>query len=104
MAKTIFQVDVLRDFKQLLIPNRRPLFWRVGFSALLQFASFAFIYLALGILKPSLAVTSFFIFPTITVLIAWFLFGDRPSKERWFVIGIIYLGIMLTNNILGGMK
>ncbi|MFM7888635.1 MAG: EamA family transporter [Pseudanabaena sp.] len=104
LAKTIFQVDVLRDFKQLLIPNRRPLFWRVGFSALLQFASFAFIYLALGILKPSLAVTSFFIFPTITVLIAWFLFGDRPSKERWFVIGIIYLGIMLTNNILGGMK
>ncbi len=104
VAKAIFRVDVLRDFQQLMLPNRRPLFWRVAFSALLQFASFAFIYLALGILKPSLAVTLFFIFPTITVLMAWFLFGDRPSKERWVVIGIIYLGIMLTNNILGGIK
>jgi len=104
VAKTVFRADVLRDFQQLLIPNRRPLFWRVVFSALFQFASFAFIYLALGILKPSLAVTLFFIFPTITVLIAWFLFGDRPSNERWFVIGIIYLGIMLTNNVLGGIK
>jgi drug/metabolite transporter (DMT)-like permease len=104
VAKAIFRVDVLRDFQQLLLPSRRPLFWRVTFSALLQFASFAFIYLALGILKPSLAVTLFFIFPTITVLMAWFLFGDRPSKERWLVIGIIYLGIMLTNNILGGIK
>ncbi|WP_103667542.1 DMT family transporter [Pseudanabaena sp. BC1403] len=104
VAKFIFRVDVLRDFQQLLTPNRRLLFWRVSFSALLQFASFAFIYLALGILKPSLAVTLFFIFPTVTVLMAWFLFGDRPSKERWFIIGVIYLGIMLTNNILGGIK
>ncbi len=104
VAKFIFRVDVLRDFQQLLTPSRRLLFWRVSFSALLQFASFAFIYLALGILKPSLAVTLFFIFPTVTVLMAWFLFGDRPSKERWLVIGVIYLGIMLTNNIFGGIK
>ena len=32
---------------------------------------------------------------------AWLLFGDRPSKERWFVIGVIYVGIMLTYNIFG---
>ena len=104
VAKTIFRVDVLRDFQQLLTPSRRSLFWRVTVSAILQFASFAFIYFALGILKPSLAVTLFFIFPTITVLMAWFLFGDRPSRDRWIVIGVIYLGIMLTNNILGGIK
>ena len=104
VAKTIFRVDVLRDFQQLLTPSRRPLFWRVAFSATLQFASFSFIYFALGILKPSLAVTLFFIFPTITVLMAWVLFGDRPSKERWIIIGVIYIGIMLTNNILGGIK
>jgi drug/metabolite transporter (DMT)-like permease/predicted RNA-binding protein with PIN domain len=104
VAKLIFRVDVLRDFQQLLTPGRRLLFWRVAFSALLQFASFAFIYVALGILNPGLAVTLFFIFPTVTVLMAWMLFGDRPSKERWFVIGVIYVGIMLTYNIFGVTK
>lgn len=104
VAKLVFKVDVLRDFQQLLEPSRRKLFWRVSFSALLQFASFAFIYLALGILNPGLAVTLFFIFPTVTVLMAWFLFGDRPSKDRWLVIGVIYLGIMLTYNIFSVNK
>ena len=104
VAKFIFRVDVLRDFQYLLTPNRRLLFWRVAFSALLQFASFAFIYVALGILNPGLAVTLFFIFPTVTVLMAWLLFGDRPSKERWLVIGVIYVGIMLTYNVFGVNK
>ena len=104
VAKFIFRVDVVRDFQQLLTPNRRLLFLRVVLSALLQFASFAFIYVALGILNPGLAVTLFFIFPTVTVLLAWLLFGDRPSKERWFVIGLIYVGIMLTYNIFGVTK
>jgi len=104
VAKVIFRVDVLRDFQQLLHPTRRSLFSRVAFSALLQFASFAFIYVALGILNPGLAVTLFFIFPTVTVLMAWVLLGERPSKERWVVIGIIYAGIMLTYNIFGANK
>lgn len=104
VAKAIFKVDVVRDFQQLLLPSRRLLFWRVAFSALLQFASFAFIYVALGILNPGLAVTLFFIFPTVTVLMAWLLFGDRPSNDRWIVIGVIYLGIMLTYNIFGVNK
>ncbi|MDX2256987.1 MAG: EamA family transporter [Pseudanabaenaceae cyanobacterium bins.39] len=104
VAKVIFRVDVMRDFQQLLLPSRRLLMWRVTFSAILQFASFAFIYVALGILNPGLAVTLFFIFPTVTVLMAWLLFGDRPSKERWLVIAIIYVGIMLTYNILGVNK
>ncbi len=101
VAKLIFKVNVLRDFQQILAPSRRLLFGRVAFSAILQFASFAFIYVALGILQASLAVTLFFIFPTVTVLMAWFLFGDRPSKERWMVIGVIYLGIIMTYNIFG---
>jgi len=104
VAKFIFRVDVWRDFQQLLTPSRKLLFWRVAFSALLQFCSFAFIYVALGILNPGLAVTLFFIFPTVTVLMAWLLFGDRPSKERWLVIGLIYVGIMLTYNIFGVNK
>jgi drug/metabolite transporter (DMT)-like permease len=104
VAKFIFRVDVFRDFQQLLTPNRKLLLWRVSFSALLQFVSFAFIYIALSILNPGLAVTLFFIFPTVTVVMAWILFGDRPSKERWLVIGIIYLGIMLTYNIFAVNK
>ena len=104
VAKLVFRVDVLRDFQQLLAPSRKLLFRRVAFSALLQFTSFALIYIALGILNPGLAVTLFFIFPTVTVLMAWFLFGERPSNERWLVIAVIYVGIMLTYNIFGVVK
>ncbi len=104
VARFVFRVNVFRDLQQMLTPSRRSLLWRVVFSALLQFASFAFIYVALGILNPGLAVTLFFIFPTVTVLLSWLLLGDRPSKERWFVIGLIHVGIMLTYNIFGVSK
>ncbi|MBD2188688.1 EamA family transporter [Pseudanabaena mucicola] len=104
LARFLFRVDVTRDFQQLLAPSRRLLFWRVGFSAFLQMISFVLLYVSLGLVSSGLAVTLSFIFPTITVLIAWFFFGERPSSERWVVIGGVYLGIALACNIFGVPK
>ncbi|MEE3715629.1 EamA family transporter [Tumidithrix elongata RA019] len=105
VATQVFRVNVKRDIQQALAPNRRPLFWRVVISAVLQFTSFAFIYLAIGLMKPGIAVTLFFIFPTVTVLLAWLLFGDRPTRARWVVIGIVYFGAVLTaKDVLVGVQ
>jgi drug/metabolite transporter (DMT)-like permease len=35
-------------------------------------------------------------YPLVTVPLAWFLFGDRPTLLRWGVMGIISLGVVLT--------
>jgi drug/metabolite transporter (DMT)-like permease len=50
------------------------------------------IYLAIASVGPATAVTIFFIYPTITTLLAWRLFGDRPSWQQWLAIVLIYTG------------
>jgi drug/metabolite transporter (DMT)-like permease/predicted nucleic acid-binding Zn-ribbon protein len=105
VATQLFKVNVKRDIQLTLAPNRRSLLWRVVISAVLQFTSFAFIYLAIGLMKPGIAITIFFIFPTVTVLLSWLLFGDRPTQSRWVVIGIVYLGAVLTaKDVLTGIN
>ncbi len=99
VAGSIFRVNVAKDIKGLLSAGQMGLFWRVTLSAALQFASFTFTYLAISLMKPAIATTVFFIFPTITVLMVWFLFGEKPSLYRWLVIGIVYVGVILTSAV-----
>jgi drug/metabolite transporter (DMT)-like permease len=93
--------NVTRDIKQLLEPNKRLLLARIISCSVLQFVSFVSIIISLSLVKPALATTLFFIFPTVTVLLAWFLYGDRPNWQRWLTILLIYVGIVLTINLFG---
>jgi len=90
-----------KDVQQLLNPKKRGLLARVAVSAMLLFVSFVSIIISLSLIKPALVTTLFFVFPTITVLLAWFLYGDRPSWQCWLDIAVIYLGIILTINLFG---
>lgn len=99
VAGGIFRVNVAKDITGLLSTGQMGLFWRVTLSAALQFASFTFTYLAISLMKPAIATTVFFIFPTVTVLMVWFLFGEKPSLYRWLVIGIVYVGVILTSAV-----
>lgn len=93
--------NVNRDIKQLLEPNKRLLLARIISCSVLQFVSFVSIIISLSLIKPALATTLFFVFPTVTVLLAWFLYGDRPNWQRWLTILVIYIGIVLTINLFG---
>jgi drug/metabolite transporter (DMT)-like permease len=93
---TILYPSVWTDLKQFFrAKDRQPLMTVVASGACL-FLSQILIYVAIGAIGPSVAVTIFFMYPILTVPMAWALFKDRPTPLRWAVMGVISLGVILT--------
>ena len=87
---------VWRDLKKFFTAgDRRPILTVVG-SGFFLFLSQVLIYIAIGKIGAGPAVTILFMYPVITVPLAWFLFGDRPTRLRWGVMSVILSGIILT--------
>jgi drug/metabolite transporter (DMT)-like permease len=87
---------VWRDLKKFFTAgDRRPILTVVG-SGFFLFLSQVLIYIAIGKIGAGPAVTILFMYPIITVPLAWFLFGDRPTPLRWGVMSVILSGIILT--------
>ncbi|MBW4644413.1 MAG: DMT family transporter [Goleter apudmare HA4340-LM2] len=82
----------------------RDLFRRESFDVLIQalgcgvlmFVYIASLYVGIGLIPTSIAMTLFFTYPVFTTLLAWRFFGDRPTLFRWLVMGIILGGSILT--------
>ena len=66
------------------------------------FTSSALIYMALGLLSPGVALTLFFIFPIVTVLLTWLFFGERPSRVRTLSSLTVFAGVVLIAAPTGG--
>ncbi|WP_017306290.1 DMT family transporter [Spirulina subsalsa] len=78
-----------------------------GFSQMIAcgfflFASSAFIYMALGDLSPGVALTLFFIFPVVTVILSWLFFGERPSVVRSAASLTVFAGVVILQLPSGG--
>lgn len=87
---------IWRDIKKFLTSrDRRPIINVVG-SGFFLFLSQILIYIAIGSVGPGPAVTILFMYPIITVPLAWVLFGDRPTSLRWIVMVVISCGVVLT--------
>jgi drug/metabolite transporter (DMT)-like permease len=87
--------QVWQDIKQLVLErDRHPLFTVVG-SGVFLFLSQVLIYIAIAQIGPGVAVTILFMYPLITVPLAWWLFGDRPTSLRLGVMLLILLGVIL---------
>ena len=85
-----------RDIRQLLNRSRRNLLgWVIGSGAAL-FLSQVLNYMALGNLPTGIATTIFFIYPAVTLLLAWRMFGNRPTYSLTLASLTIYLGVYLT--------
>ena len=86
---------VWRDLKQFLTRrDRGPIYTVIG-SGVFFFLSQILIYIAIGQIGPSVAVTILFLYPLVTVPLAWLLFRDRPTPLRWAVMAVILLGVIL---------
>ncbi|MCB1156726.1 MAG: DMT family transporter [Leptospiraceae bacterium] len=84
------------DIKSLIhYTNRGRLIAAFG-SAMCLFASQFFIYLALGSIPTGVATTIFFVYPTITILLVWIFFGEKPPLSLVFAMLTIYIGGFLT--------
>lgn len=75
--------------------NKRPLFQVIA-SGCFLFMSQVLIYKAISDIGPGVAVTLLFMYPLITVPLAWLLFGDRPTPLRGLVMFAITVGIVFT--------
>jgi drug/metabolite transporter (DMT)-like permease len=87
---------VWEDMRQLFRdPDRRPVYQVIASGSFL-FMSQVLIYKAIADVGPGVAVTLLFMYPLITVPLAWFLFGDRPTPLRLVVMFAISMGIVFT--------
>lgn len=87
--------QVWQDFRRLLSSDRRPLIHIISSGSFL-FLSQILIYVAIGKIGPSAAVTILFMYPLFTLPLAWWLFGDRPTRFRVGIMSAILLGVLLT--------
>jgi len=84
---------VWQDLRKFLTDrDRRSLLIVVG-SGCCLFLSQVLIYIAIGDIGPGIAVTILFMYPIVTVPLAWLLFGDRPTLLRVGVMFTISLGV-----------
>lgn len=87
--------QVWQDIKRLVLDrDRRPLLNVVGSGAFL-FLSQVLIYIAIAQIGPGVAVTILFMYPLVTVPLAWWLFGDKPTQMRLGVMVMILCGVIL---------
>lgn len=85
-----------RDIKQLANPEQRGRLFSVVGSGFFLFLSQFFIYIALGNIPTGVATTIFFIYPTVTILLAWALFNEKPTFLLVLATISIYIGGYLT--------
>lgn len=86
--------QVWQDIKRLVLDrDRRPLLNVVGSGGFL-FLSQVLIYIAIAQIGPGVAVTILFMYPLVTVPLAWWLFGDKPTQTRVGVMAMILLGVI----------
>ncbi|MGD1908721.1 MAG: EamA family transporter [Leptolyngbyaceae cyanobacterium] len=88
--------EVWRDLRQLFeAPDRRPLF-QVILSGVFLFISQVLIYKAIAAVGAGVAIALLFTYPLLTVPLAWFLFGDRPTPLKGVVMAAVAMGVVFT--------
>lgn len=87
---------VWKDVKTFCLSRDRRLISSVIGSGFFLFLSQVMIYIAIGQVGPGVAITILFMYPLVTVPLAWALFGDRPTSLRVLVMIMITCGIALT--------
>ena len=85
-----------RDLRYFFESNDRRLMGSVIGSGFFLFLSQVLIYISISQIGPAVAVTILFMYPIITVPLAWVLFGDRPNRFRVVVMATILTGVVLT--------
>lgn len=93
---TFLYPKVWQDVKEFSLARDSRQMRNVIGSGTFLFLSQVLIYIAIATIGPGVAVTILFMYPLITVPLAWFLFGDRPSSVRWVVMVAILFGVVLT--------
>lgn len=87
---------VWRDFKSFLVSKDRRLLWSLVGSGVFLMLSQVFLYIAIGQVGPAVGVTISSLYSLVTILLSWLLFGDRPTRLKFFAGLAILLGVAFT--------
>lgn len=87
---TVLYPPLWQDIKGFLQSKDRAQMLKVVGSGFFLLLSQVCIYIAIGNIEIGVALTIFFIYPIVTVLAGWGLFGDRPTVIR--IIAIFFIG------------
>jgi drug/metabolite transporter (DMT)-like permease len=92
----LFYNNTWRDIKHLGQKSQFSRLLSVIGSGFFLFLSQFFIYIALGNIPTGVATTIFFVYPTITILLSWLIFRDKPTFLLVLATISIYIGGFLT--------
>lgn len=92
---TVLYPAVWTDIRRFLQSGNTKLMLTVVGSGFFLFLSQICIYIAIGQIPTGIAITIFFIYPIVTVLASWGLFGDKPTAVR-----VVAMIVILTGGIL----
>ncbi|OIP68139.1 MAG: hypothetical protein AUK43_17420 [Oscillatoriales cyanobacterium CG2_30_40_61] len=95
IVATFLYPPVWSDLRRFLQSGDRRLMLTVIGSGFFLFLSQVAIYVAIGEIPTGIAITIFFIYPIVTVIASWGLFGDRPTLIRVIAMIIILAGGIL---------
>ncbi len=95
---TFLYPSVWKDLKRFFYSRDLSLWGKVLGSAFFLFLSQVLIYLAIGNIPAGIAITIFFIYPIVTVLGSWLLFGARPSTIGFLAMLGITAGLILVGS------
>lgn len=81
--------------QQLLRPDQRPTLRLALMSSSFLYLAMALLFVAIASIPAGVATVLFFMHPVITGLLAWVVFGSRPSRLRLAVTAGVMLGSLL---------
>lgn len=92
---TILYPATWTDIRRLLDSKDTSQMTKVFANGFFLFLSQVLIYIAIGEIPTGVAITIFFIYPIITIMASWPLFGDRPTLFRLAIMAVIGIGGIL---------
>ena len=94
--------NLFSDLRQFATFDDKERTWNTIGSGFFLFVSQVTIFLAFGQAPTGVVTTIFFIYPIITVLLAWVLFGERPTLVRSLITATVFAGVVLISLPTGG--
>lgn len=79
------------------LPKAPKLLGAVVASGVFLFFGLTLLYMALSQVAAGIAIATFFIYPAITVLLAWVFFRQVPKAYQLGLMGVIFMGVVLTS-------
>ena len=83
------------------LPAQRSLLGYVIASGGCLFLGLTLLYVALSQIAVGVAIATFFIYPAITLLLAWYWLQQRPQQFQLGLMVVIFVGVILTTVVPG---